>query len=408
MVLPSVVLRKVPRAPLVLFRGHKHPHLASALKPLDPVMYDPKQRLIYLEFQFIWRFLFFWARTRSAQIAAVLAFLKVAETDVICMMENTDKLASVAKGLRWSDYFRQFLSVQMVKVQHGQDLRRSGVAKTRYGILAVWGASTARTFPSFGRSEEYFVVTGPLQDARYRELRSRLKTPKRRGLCIVSTVKDTEWWGPPVTVRRRGYDALMSYVARYSSDSGLPVSVALTVDRSIQNGEDQAKLERDYFVTRFGNECFFPDTSRSFGGLVTDEEIDTFAQSNKMRFSSYVLTDACELTIGATGSTLWESFGRGNRVLAVNLTDDPAFDFPIAGPWAMRQPSYESFSARCDELRNMSEEEYLRLSATARRDLIHYDECDRPAARLLRLVRLLLESKSAKTAIEALDTIQSA
>jgi hypothetical protein len=186
------------------------------------------------------------------------------------------------------------------------------------------------------------------------------------------------------------------------------VSVALTVDRSIQNGEDQARLEREYFVARFGNECFFPDTSRSFGGLVTNEENDAFAESNKMRFSSYVLSDACELTIGATGSTLWESFGRGNRLLAVNLTDDPAFDFPIPGPWAMRQPSYESFSARCDELRNMSEEEYLRLSATARRDLIYHDEGDRPAARLLRLVRLLLQSKSVKTAIEALDTIKSA
>lgn len=408
MVLPSVVLRKVPRAPLVLFRGHKNPHLLRALQPIDPVMYDPASRHIYVDPNFIFEFFVFWARTRSAQIAAVLAFLKVAETDVICMMENYDKLANPAKSLRWSDYFRQFLSVQMVKVQHGQDLRRSGVAKTRYGILAVWGASTARTFPSFGRSEEYFVVTGPLQDAHYREIRPRLGIRKRSGLCIVSTVKDTEWWGPPVTVRRRGYDALMSYVARYSSDSGLPVSVALTVDRTIQNGEDQAKLERDYFVTRFGNECYFPDASRSFGGLVTNEENDAFAESNKMRFSSYVLSDACELTIGATGSTLWESFGRGNRVLAVNLTDDPAFDFPIAGPWAMRQPSYESFSARCDELRNMSEDEYLRLSATARRDLIHFDECDRPAARLLRLVRLLLESKSAKTAIEALDTIRSA
>lgn len=405
---PSVVLRKVQYAPLVLFRGHKNPHLLSALQPLDPVMHDPKSRLMYLDPHFVYRFFIFWARTRSAQIATVLAFLKVAKTDVICMMENYDKLVDSAKSLRWSDYFRQFLSVHLVKVQHGQDLRRSIASKPRYGILAVWGTSSARTFPSFGRSEEHFVVTGPLQDARYRELRPRLEVPKRNGLCIVSTVKDTEWWGPPVTVRRRGYDALMSYVARYASDSRLPISVALTVDRTVQNGEDQAELEKSYFITRFGSECFFPDFLRSFGGLVTNKGDDAIAESNKLRFSSYVLSDACELTIGATGSTLWESFGRGNRVLAVNLTDDPAFDFPIPGPWAMRQPSYAAFSARCDELRSMPDDEYSELSVAARNDVIHFDERDRPDVRLRRLVRLLLESKSAETAIAALDTIKSA
>ena len=391
--MPAVRWGRVRRAHLVLFRGQKNPHLKRALESLGGESLDPKQREFYVDPRFVFHFLRFLALTRSPQQAVTLAYLRIAKTRVICMMENYDKRLGTTPKLRWSDVLYRYLpGICVVKVQHGQDLQRRPMPANRKGVLAVWGQFSAEWFPKFGRVEQTYVITGALSDSRYRALVRNVRLRKHPGLCVVSTVKDEEWWGPPRTERRLGYEALMDFIARYRCGSQIPVAIALTVDRFVSGGVDQSELERQYFTDRFGTDIFFPDPSLRFGGLAVDEAEDELENNSKERYSSYALTDASTLSVGATGSTLWEAFGRGNRVLAVNLTDNPAFDFPVPGPWSMRQPSFEDFAARCSELISMPIEQYQALSAEARSYLMYYDSCDLPEERLRRYVEAVLQT----------------
>lgn len=320
------------------------------------------------------------------------------------MMENFDRQLEIGKEERWSDVIYRYLpSIQILKMQHAQYLLRRPICENRRGILAVWGNFCADWFPLFGRVEQTYVVVGALQDSSYRALKSQVNLRERPGLCVVSTVKDAEWWGPPQTERRLGYDALMGYIARYAREKQIPVAVALTVDRYVSEGENQPEIERQYFMDRFGPDVFFPNPWKQFGGLLGDDVNDEISHGNKERYSSYVLSDISTITIGATGSVLWESFGRGNRVLSVNLTDNPAYDFPIPGPWAMRRPSYDAFAARCTELISMPIEQYRFMSADARKYLMFYDPDDPPEERLRRYVEALLRSGDANLALFRLD-----
>jgi hypothetical protein len=190
----------------------------------------------------------------------------------------------------------------------------------------------------------------------------------------------------------------MSFVAASTGQSTL--AIALTVDRFTIDGENQAQLEREYFLNHFGDRCHFPEVEETFGGVFKIEHTLTSPNSHKERFSSYALTDASRVTIGATGSVLWEAFGRGNRILAVNLTDDPAYDFPIPGPWSMRQPSVDQFAERLQWITDLTDDQYFTLSNDAARYLMHYEVEDPPEIRLRRLVSALLENESLATAKE--------
>lgn len=387
-------LRGIRRAPLVLLRGHKSPHLRSALSQLSPTNFDPKSRVFYaLSVSFVWNFVRFLNLTRRPQQAATLAFLRAADTRVICTMENYDKVIDQGSGLRWSSLIRRHLpQIHFVKVQHGQDLRRNPIGAKTGEVLAVWGQFSADWFPAFGRTESEFVVTGALQDSRYRSLVADKVISKAWDVCIVSTVKSEEWWGPVVTERRRGYEKLMSFIATSTGQS--PLAIALTVDRFTIDGENQADLEREYFVNRFGQRCHFPQVEETFGGVFKTEWTPKNPINHKERFSSYAITDASRVTIGATGSVLWEAFARGNRILAVNLTDNPAYDFPIPGPWSMRQPTMSQFAERLQWMMDLSEDQYLTISRTAAQYLMQYDVNDPPELRLQRLVSSLLKNDS--------------
>ncbi len=381
----------MPPGELVVWRGSESHHLRDVVMPLSPVVYDPADREIFLTPRFLCSFLGFWMKTQSPQQAATIAFLRLAKTRVICMMENFDIGPLNRDGLRWSRVFRHHLpNVQLLKIQHGLELRRLPHPTSHYGTLAVWGQYSADWYPSFGRDESSFVVVGSLKDSRYRTLRRETPLAGLDAICIVSTVKSDEWWGPARTVRRLGYDALMEYVAKFATDEGQAIAVALTIDRDDNCDSGESDLERNYFTSRLGQDVFFPDVSKRLGGLAEERNDDEGQGSNADRFSTYALTDSCKLTIGAASSVLWEAFGRGNRILAVNLTDDDSLDFGLPGPWFLKQPSFEQFSARCRELMAMTDEEYRDLSEKARQYLMYFNPEDLPEARILQLVRSML------------------
>ncbi len=391
-----------PEALLLEIDSRKSQHMWQVCDGLKVAGYNLRRREIYLRP----RFMFHLARflLKGSRISAMLcARLRAQNIGVVVASENHDVVVE-SKGLLTScrgksgEQTRLFEevtslipSLRFISVQHGQELRRfpSGRATSNVTLLC-WGDWAVRNFPLFGRNEGKFLSVGSLIDGLYQSVRPTT-IEKDVEISFVSTVKGTQWWGSEIGERRQGYEILAEHLATYTSENSLPIHVALTIDRD-QFGASDSELERSWFVDRFGPSVRFTNPSVMSGVPGVALSGRTEPSYVRERYATYYLCDRSNLTIGMTSSVLWESFGRGNKMLAINHTNNPTFDFPIPGIWSMRCPSFDEFSERVNNLREMSQSEWLRISAEARSDLMGSDQGPRAQFRINQIIRDAIEA----------------
>jgi len=396
---------RYPKRPeVLLLEASKSPHLWSVCKGLVVEPYDLANRQIFLRPKFLLHLI--WFSCRTTRMAALLcARLKSQRIPVLLSLENHDKFNKLDLAHPWrsrrvdtsrtlfDEVSSQLPALPILSIQHGQELRRFSDNRPKKNVtLLCWGDWTSRNFPKFGRNERAFLPVGPLIDGLYRELRPATLS-KDVPICFVSTVKGREWWGLEVGERRRGFETLAGYLARYARERKLIVNIALTIDRD-QYGIGDADAERKWFADRFGNACEFTEPSVMSGDPRIELDGGRQPRYVKERYATYVLCDRAVITLGMTSSVLWESFGRGNKVLAVNHTENSTFDFPIPGMWSMRNPTFEEFSERLDALISMSDVEWHRHSSDARRDLITYDPNSPPHILINRTIKSFVSRHS--------------
>jgi hypothetical protein len=282
---------------------------------------------------------------------------------------------------------------EFFSIQHGQELRRfsqQDAFKLKRVTLLCFGQWVAENFPKFGRQENAYLPIGALINSLY--LRARPESiEKSFELTIISTIKDEEWWGSTIGERRAGYELLMSFVRQFCGDQLITPLVALTIDRDTNQMLDESTIERQWFVDRFGPQVRFTEPSLIFGGLSDLDERRIVPKSPKERFSTYFASDKSVVTIGMSSTSLWESFSRGNRILAVNLTDNPIYDFPIDGIWSMRKPTYEEFELRLNYIFQMKDSEWDSESKNFRESLITSDATESVTERIRMHVGMAIE-----------------
>ena len=226
---------------------------------------------------------------------------------------------------------------------------------------------------------------GSLIDGLYRSVRP-IEIRKDVAICFVSTVKGKEWWGAETGERRKGYEILAEQLARFARENSFGIHVALTIDRD-QFEPGDADLERKWFTERFGSNVTFTVPSAMSGVQGVAFEGRTDPTYIRERYGTYFLCDRSNLTVGMASSVLWESFGRGNKLLAVNNTDNPIYDFPISGVWSMRRPSYDEFSERLHTLLTMADSEWLSVSNRDQIDLMSNNHRTQPQEEINRILR---------------------
>ncbi len=400
----TVRFRYPPKPDLLLIEAERSPQVFSVCDGLKYETYLLTERLLVLRYRYLLYLL--WFSTRTHRMAALLcARVRSQRIRAVVSMENYDKFNKMdpkrpkrnkrrdPNRTLFDDVLRQVPELNVFLIQHGQELRRFSINRpTKHATLFCWGDWTARNFPRFGRSEQHFIAVGALIDGLYRAIRPSIEE-RDVPICFVSTVKGKNWWGDEIDERRSGYEALTAFTRRFVDESSLLMNIALTIDRD-QYGASDAESERKWFLERLGSSIQFTEPSLLFG----DQNFNDYGRKTpryvKERYATYLLSDRAELTLGMTSSVLWESFGRGNKVLAVNLTDNEIYDFPIPGIWSMRQPSYQAFAERVQQLLAMPQVDWLDLTREARFDLIAYRE-DAPPHQLINqhLRKLLIDSR---------------
>jgi len=383
------------RCNVVTLDAELTPFLARELNHLGLENYLPSSRTVVIRPLFLFWLLVYLRRT--ARIAANLAaFIRSARIPILVTMDFLDiQIPTESYGVSLLEEVSRLVpEVEFVSIQHGQELRRLAATNTsieaKRVTLLCFGEWTAKNFPEFGRLEHKYIPVGALVNSIY----TRTRPPqiwRKNHIVVISTVKDEAWWGPVAGERRIGYEKLMVFVRDFCAKTSITPLVALTIDRDSNNSIDEATIERRWFMERVGEDIEFTDPSLIFGGLSHIDEHAIIPMSIKERFSSYFASDQSLVTIGMSSTALWEAFGRGNRILAVNLTDNPVYDFPISGVWSMRQPTYDEFETRLSEIMNMKDSEWTSLSKEAREFLIRDDINQSVADRIRSHVGALLD-----------------
>lgn len=361
--------------------------LLDALWDVTFMKFDTQDRRIFLRPKFI--FWLLWYLTRASRLAAWLAATaRVSGAVVVVGMDNFDLDQHTDTGQTLYHELGSLLEkTRIFSIQHGQDLRRFPVGQeTSKVTLLCWGGWVAENFPLFGRREENFLIVGALVDGLYRKERPK-EIAKDVKICFVSTVKEDIWWGSIIGERRAGYEALVKYLKLFQDNNGITPHIALTTRRDQNEEIDEVDIERKWFLQRLGNAISFTDPTNLFGiNGIQDVSIRKPTHVYE-RYSSYYLCDRSEVSLGMSSSVLWESFGRGNKILAVNLTDNPIYDFPIPGIWSLRQPTYLEFEIQLRRILEMSDLEWDRESREAREYLISYDPENPPHVAINRKIR---------------------
>jgi len=172
-----------------------------------------------------------------------------------------------------------------------------------------------------------FHVAGSLSFSEFSEKYKDQKFETKYDLCVVSDYGTNE-----------NIDLLMEYVHKFSELRELSVCVAgrnTSVDGSVDE-------ELEWFRSRLGDGIdFYPKNERSYAAY-------------QMSFQSRV-------TIGWCSSLIRESFGAGRRVLACNLASKSRYDFPVPGPWFLREATYAEFATALDKMLGMTDVEYREI-----------------------------------------------
>jgi len=383
------------RCNVVTLDAELTPFLARELSHLGVENYLPSSRTVVVRPLFLFWLLVYLRRT--SRIAANLAaFIRSARIPILVTMDFLDiQIPTESYGVSLLEEVSRLVpEAEFVSIQHGQELRRLAATNTsreeKRVTLLCFGEWTAKNFPKFGRLEHKYIPVGALVNSIYTRTRPPQIWRKNR-IVVISTVKDEAWWGSVADERRIGYEKLMVFVRDFCAKTSITPLVALTIDRDSNNSIDEATIERRWFIERIGEDIEFTDPSQIFGGLSHLDEHAITPNSIKERFSSYFASDQSLVTIGMSSTALWEAFGRGNRILAVNLTDNPVYDFPISGIWSMRQPTYDEFETRLSEIKNMKDSEWTSLAKDAKEFLIRDDIDQSVADRIRSHVGVLLD-----------------
>lgn len=376
-------LRYPSAANAIVLDAELTPFLMRQLHQFGVVNYLASSRLIVLRPKFLFWLLFY--SLRVPRIAANLAaYLKSSRIPILVTMDFLD-IQLPSTQLRTSlleEVSKLVATTEFISVQHGQELRRFELRNSRKRVtLLCFGEWVADNFPKYGRLESQYVPVGALINSLYLQARPN-EIARTYPIVVLSTVKGDDWWGSKVGERRAGYELLVSFVQRFCAKALIKPLVALTIDRDSNKEINESTLEREWFLQRLGESVEFTEPTSLFGTRGSVAEANSEPKSARERFATYYACDQSLLTVGMSSTALWESFARGNRILAVNLTDNPIYDFPIQGLWSMRQPTFTDFEARTQHIMQMTDDEWREVSDSAREFLVRADSTESVADRI--------------------------
>ncbi len=181
------------------------------------------------------------------------------------------------------------------------------------------------------------TVVGGLNNALYMQKRKPIVSNKKYDICIISNYKES-------------YNNNLSNCNFYKNLSKVCIKLNLKVCFAGRYSDQTSLKECNYITKCFGS------------------NISYYKHNNR---STYNLCDRSVISVGDLTTSLIESFGRGNKIIACNPSNLPQLDFPINGIWTLSKYDCDSIMALLQFFFSMDNNEWAEVSSNARDSLIH-------------------------------------
>jgi|CXWL01.1.fsa_nt_gi surface carbohydrate biosynthesis protein len=282
-------------------------------------------------------------RLKVAYIAALLDQIRPAIA--VTFIDN---------GVLFQQVSRYYRKARFLAVQNGSRLLERdnppGSPPIFHTEFACLGRYEIDRYTRHGAQVRKYYPIGSLKDSYYRARYGRDPQQKRFDVCLVSQVRIglTRRFGEQLDA----FAMLAGYVKQFCREHSKTLCVALR--KHPESARQEFEWEHAWFREQLGEEPeIFPN--------IKDE------------YTSYQLMDQSLVSIGMHSTVMREGFGRHNRILSCNFTNEPVYNFPIEGIWALNDPDYPSFAKRVLSLLNMTDAEYAAISGEWPEYLIGYD-----------------------------------
>ena len=279
-----------------------------------------KKLYIAINIKTIFLVIKYFIKTRSLYIAAVMSY----DPRICITLRDNDRDANrIFKHL--------YPTVRCISIQNGQRLTlwRSNQKQVGdcFDYYFSWSKKDIERLKNYNIRAKHFIATGSLRNEDYKRQMENKSTFIKKEIDIlwISQYRKTSV-EEGCHLQSSARDALIEIID-YCRKERLTLKIAM-ISRLNNTHEEN---EKKYFV----------DLGVS--------ENDLIGQS-RYRYNTYLLSDASVVTTGFISSALWESFGRGNKTLFINYTNDINYSFPVSGIWTY---DFNSKDTLCERLKKL-------------------------------------------------------
>lgn len=188
-----------------------------------------------------------------------------------------------------------------------------------------------------------FFTVGSLRSNYYRR---HLSSDKNIyfDICLVSEWEPEIFHSDFLPQIKKSLNILNEYLSRYIKEKKLSLCIALRSDDV---------LEEKYYTAIYGVSVHI-------------------IKNDRAKMSTYSSMEKSHIIVSSISTCGIEAFGWNKKVLMCNFSDDPNFDMQ-EGLWFIKDSQYDAFEKQMEKLRNLSEQDYLNLSAKYAKYLMEYN-----------------------------------
>ena len=272
---------------------------------------------------------FGWRRTKNLKLSYAIAYLKKVNPSVaITFVDNSLVFQMLDKELHGPNL--KFMAIQNGRRALARDHPVGGVPIFHSNFFC-FGQYEVDQYKAHGAEVIEFHPCGSLRDSYYRNIAGESESKSDYDVVLISegwydTAYDSEYGAA-----KTSFDLLCTHLKRYLKEHKVNVVVACRSE------------QRDSAHERELN-----DLKRILGADVT------YISNIRNDFVSYRLTDASNVILGAASTLILEAFCRNRKILSINYSGDQNYDFPVAGLFALCNPSYTEFSDALTDILSMT------------------------------------------------------
>jgi len=269
--------------------------------------------------------------------------------------------------------------IRTIAIQNGtrtaDDWNRAASSLARdeplHDVFLCWGRNDVKNLEDLGIRATSVIPIGSLKDSLHRERGHSADQSREISAVFIKSALVTGQSTRGAEIQILPNLKLLRYLDKYSSMRGVRIRYV------------------PYYDSKAGYE-----EVRSFLGKNLSS---TFELSVGQRgwSTSYDEVMSSHVVVGSNSSMLVEAFGRGKRILAVNMSQFAWRDFPVSGVWSLRLPTFDEFAERLDLIRNMSEAMWKQQVADLPSWLVAYDTNNPTHVVVNRTIRKLLREVDA-------------